>query len=198
MADARIEATLARVLRAEAAAVAAAAERVNTDWVRAVELIVACRGKVVLFGIGKTGHVGKKLAATFASLGTPAFFLHAAEAAHGDLGMLSPGDVVIAISNSGETGEVTVRLGYVRELGCPLIALTRSSGSTLGRAADVCIELPVEREADANNLAPTVSSTLALAAGDALAVAAAEVRGFSREEFGRRHPGGALGKQVNR
>lgn len=193
----QVIATTVRVLRAEAAALTVAADQVDERWVQAVELLAACTGKVIIFGIGKTGHVGRKIAASLSSLGTPSFFLHAAEAAHGDLGVVTPTDIVVAISNSGETVEVVSRLSYFAELGCTVIALTRSAQSTLGRAATICLELPSEGEADLNNLAPTVSSTLALAAGDALAVAVAEVKGFSRNDFGKRHPGGALGKIAN-
>jgi arabinose-5-phosphate isomerase len=187
----------ARVLQKEAEAIALTAGRLDDSWVQAVELMYRCRGKVVVFGLGKTGHVGRKIAASLASLGTPAFFLHAAEAAHGDLGMLDRNDVVLAISYSGETAEVVARLGYIRDLGVPLIALTKTASSSLGRAATVVLELPVEGEADHLNLAPTCSSTVALAAGDALAVAVAELRQLTREDFGLRHPGGALGKAVN-
>lgn len=187
-----------RVLRAEAEALHQVAAHLDGRWARAVDLLFSCRGKVAVLAVGKSGHVGRKLAATLSSLGTPAFFLHAGEAAHGDLGMLARGDVVLAISNSGETPEVVTHLDTIRRLGYPLIALTRSAASTLGRAADVCLELPVAREADHLNLAPTVSTTVALAAGDALAVALAERRGLTRQQFAERHPGGVLGQIASR
>lgn len=189
-----VRTALERVLRLEAEAVANAASHIDARWVEAVHLLAGCRGRVVLFGLGKTGHVARKIAATMASLGTPACFVHAAEAAHGDLGMITKDDVVLAISNSGETTEVVERLREIADIGAPVIALTRSDCSTLGRAAQVCLSLPVDSEADHLNLAPTVSSTLALAAGDALAVAVAEQRGFTVADFGCRHPGGSLGR----
>lgn len=195
--DEQILTRIGQVLETEANAVRNLTQHVGPSWVQAVELLLACEGKVVVFGLGKSGHVGKKIAASLASLGTPAFFLHAAEAAHGDLGALDHRDVVIAISNSGTTAEVVARLEAIRQIGCPLIALTKDRQSPLGRAATVVLELPVEREADHLNLAPTVSSTLVLAAGDALAVTVAELKRFGRAEFGFRHPGGALGQAVN-
>lgn len=170
--------------------------RLGDDFVEAVELIIACKGRVVVTGMGKSGLIGKKIAATLASTGTPAFFLHPAEGMHGDLGMLVKGDVVIAISNSGETDELKVLLPIIKRLGSGLISIVGNLNSTLADKSDCSIDASVEREANVLNLAPTSSTTAALAIGDALAMALVERRGFKAEDFALLHPSGALGKRL--
>ena len=182
------------VLRIEANAVSALAERIDGSFTRAVDLILGCRGRVVVSGIGKSGHIARKLAATFASTGTAAFFVHPAEASHGDLGMISAGDVVIALSNSGETAEVLAILPAVKRLGAALVALTGNAQSTLAQLADAHLDTGVDKEACPLNLAPTASTAAQLAMGDALAVAVLNARGFSPQDFARSHPGGTLGR----
>jgi arabinose-5-phosphate isomerase len=162
----------------------------------AVETIAAARGRVIVTGMGKSGHVGRKMTATFASTGTPAHYVHPAEASHGDLGMIQSEDVIIALSWSGETAELADIIGYSRRFRVPLIALTSNAESTLGRAADICLSLPKAKEACPNGLAPTTSTTLQLALGDALAVALLERRGFTAEHFRVFHPGGKLGARL--
>lgn len=184
------------VIRTEARAVAALEARVDTAFVRACGWMLACEGRVVVLGMGKSGHVAHKIAATLASTGTPAFFVHPGEASHGDLGMITPKDVVIALSNSGETEEILTIVPLIKRLGVPLIALTGNCASRLGREADACIDVSVEREACPLGLAPTSSTTAALVMGDALAVALLEARGFSAEDFARTHPGGRLGRRL--
>ncbi|MDI5984323.1 KpsF/GutQ family sugar-phosphate isomerase [Halomonas sp. M4R5S39] len=185
-----------RTLQLEQQAIAALIERLDGGFDRACELILACRGRVVVTGMGKSGHVAGKVAATLASTGTPAFFVHPGEASHGDLGMITPGDVVLALSNSGETAEVTALLPLLKRMGTPLISMTGRPGSTLARHADAHLDAGVEREACPLDLAPTSSTTAALALGDALAVALLESRGFTAEDFARSHPGGSLGKRL--
>ncbi|WOP15436.1 KpsF/GutQ family sugar-phosphate isomerase [Ottowia sp. SB7-C50] len=180
----------------EAAAVLGLKGRLGDDFVHAVSLLLAVDGRVVVMGMGKSGHVGRKLAATLASTGTPAFFVHPAEASHGDLGMIQRGDAVLAISNSGEVDELTVLLPLVKRLGVPLVAMTGHTGSTLARHADVVLDSGVAKEACPLNLAPTASTTAQLALGDALAVALLDARGFRTEDFARSHPGGALGRRL--
>jgi arabinose-5-phosphate isomerase len=187
-----------RVLDVELAALQHVRTRLGAEFGRAVALLLACRGKVVVSGVGKSGLVCRKMAATFASTGTPAFFLHAGEATHGDLGMLVRGDVLIAVSNSGETDEVLRLLPLVRRFAIPLIALTGRSGSTLARAADVALDVSVPEEACPLGLAPTASTTVTMALGDALAVALLEERGFSTDDFALLHPAGALGRRLLR
>jgi arabinose-5-phosphate isomerase len=187
-----------RVLDVEAAALAAVRDRLDDRFERAIDLLLACRGKVVVTGVGKSGIVCRKIAATLASTGTAAFFLHAGEASHGDLGMLMRGDVVLAVSNSGETEEVVRLLPLVRRFGVPLIALVGRLDSTLGRAADVALDVSVPEEACGLGLAPTSSTTATMALGDALAVALLEERGFGAEDFALLHPGGALGRRLLR
>lgn len=170
--------------------------KVDEAYVKAVEMILQCKGKVVFLGVGKSGHIGKKLAATFASTGTPAFFVHATEAVHGDLGMIEKDDVVIAISNSGETPEVLNTLKSIQWIGARLISMTGNKHSTLAQRSDVAIEVKVESEADPHNLAPTNSSTAALVVGDALAITLSQLKGFRKEDFGLYHPGGSLGKRL--
>jgi len=184
------------VLDIEADAVRALRERLDGAFVDAVSLVLACRGRVVVSGIGKSGHVASKLAATLASTGTPALFVHPAEARHGDLGMITPNDVFIALSNSGETEELVSIMPLVKRLGAKLVAITGHPDSTLAQLADVHLYAGVEKEACPLNLAPTASTTAALALGDALAVAVLDARGFSAEDFARSHPGGALGRRL--
>jgi arabinose-5-phosphate isomerase len=185
-----------RTLATEAAAVAALEDRLDGSFAAACELLLACRGRVVVTGMGKSGHVGAKIAATLASTGTPAFFLHPAEAIHGDIGMITPLDVVLALSNSGETDELLTILPGIKRLDVPLIALTGNAASTLSRHATVTLDVGVPAEACPLNLAPTTSTTAALAMGDALAVAVLEARGFTEEDFARSHPGGSLGRRL--
>jgi len=185
-----------RVLQIEADAVAALSERLGEDFLRAVELILACRGRVIVCGIGKSGHVARKIAATLSSTGTPAYFVHAAEAIHGDLGMITRDDILIALSNSGETGELLTIVPLIKRQGGRLIAITGNPASSLAREADVHLDASVKEEACPLNLAPTASTTAALALGDALAVALLDARGFGAEDFARSHPGGALGRRL--
>jgi len=185
-----------RVLRIEADAIDALIARIDKDFERAVQLILACSGRVIVTGIGKSGHIGRKIAATLASTGTPAYFVHAAEAAHGDLGMITPADVVIALSNSGTSEEVLTIVPLAKRRGANLIALTGNTSSALARAADVHLDATVVEEACPLNLAPTASTTAALALGDALAVALLDARGFSIDDFAHAHPGGALGRRL--
>jgi arabinose-5-phosphate isomerase len=185
-----------RVLRVEADAIAALETRIDAAFVAACRLMQGCVGRVVVTGMGKSGHIGDKIAATLASTGTPAFFLHAAEASHGDVGMITAADVVLALSNSGETAELIAILPVLKRLGVGLIALTGRPASTLGRAAEVVLDVSVALEACPLNLAPTASTTATLAMGDALAVALLEARGFTEEDFARSHPGGSLGRRL--
>ena len=180
----------------EAAALLGVKRRLGDGFSRAVALLLALRGRVVVMGMGKSGHVGRKIAATLASTGTPAMFVHPAEARHGDLGMIQPQDAVLAISNSGESEELTAILPLVKRLGVPLLAITGGAASTLARYADVALDSSVEKEACPLNLAPTASTTAQLALGDALAVALLDARGFRAEDFARSHPGGALGRRL--
>ena len=184
------------VLMLESSALEQLARRLGSAFEKACELLLVCSGRVVVVGMGKSGHVGGKIAATLASTGTPSFFVHPGEASHGDLGMITPGDLVIAISNSGETPEILTILPIIKRMAIPLIAMTGHCDSTLGQAAEVCLNTGVEREACPHNLAPTTSTTAALAMGDALAVAVLKSRGFSREDFARSHPGGTLGRRL--
>jgi arabinose-5-phosphate isomerase len=195
--DARAVLQLARdTFEIESAAVAGLAARVGDAFVGAVGLMLACRGRVVVMGMGKSGHVGRKIAATLASTGTPALFVHPAEASHGDLGMIKAVDVVLAISNSGESEELTAILPVIKRLGVPLVAITGGLASTLARHADFVLDTSVEKEACPLNLAPTASTTAQLAMGDALAVALLDARGFKAEDFARSHPGGSLGRKL--
>ena len=195
-ADSRAVALARRVLRIEAAAVAALADRVGEEFERAVDIILKRHGRVIVTGIGKSGHIARKIAATLASTGTPAYFVHAAEAAHGDLGMITPEDVVLALSNSGSSEELLMIVPLVKRQGARLIAMTGKADSPLARQADVHLEAAVAEEACPLNLAPTASTTAALALGDALAVALLDARGFAAEDFARSHPGGALGRRL--
>jgi len=185
-----------KVIRIEAEALLALADAINGAFAEAVELILATRGRVVVTGMGKSGLIGQKIASTMASTGTPAFFLHPAEGIHGDLGMIMKGDVVIAISNSGETEEVIRILPVIKRLGASLVAMTGNPASTLARAGDIFLDISVKEEACPLGLAPTASTTATLAMGDALAVALLLQRGFRAEDFALFHPGGALGKKL--
>jgi arabinose-5-phosphate isomerase len=187
-----------RVLEVEAGALASLRDRVDGRFAAAIELLLACRSKVVVTGVGKSGIVCRKIAATLASTGTPAVFLHAGEGSHGDLGTLVRGDVLVAVSYSGETTEVLGLLPAARRLGVPLIAVCGDVGSTLARGADVLLDVSVPEEACPLNLAPTASTTATMAIGDALAIALLEERGFSAEDFALLHPGGALGRRLLR
>lgn len=185
-----------RTLEIEARAVAAVAARLDDSFSRAVQLVLACAGRAVVSGIGKSGHVARKLASTLASTGTPAFFVHPAEASHGDLGMITAQDVLIALSNSGESAELLAIVPLIKRQGARLIAMTGNPRSSLAVEADVHLDAGVAEEACPLGLAPTASTTAALALGDALAVALLEARGFNAEDFARSHPGGSLGRQL--
>jgi arabinose-5-phosphate isomerase len=184
------------VIETEAAAVAALAVRIDDRFVEACRYMLACSGRIVVLGMGKSGHVGGKIAATLASTGSPAFFVHPGEASHGDLGMITPQDVVLALSNSGETAEILTILPIIKRLGVPLIALAGRLDSTLAREANVCIDVSVAAEACPLGLAPTSSTTATLAMGDALAIALLESRGFTADDFARSHPAGSLGRRL--
>ncbi len=184
------------VLSLESRALGQLADRLDARFSRACELLLACEGRVIVVGMGKSGHIGGKIAATLASTGTPAFFVHPGEASHGDLGMITPGDLVIAISNSGETPEILALLPIIKRMGIPLIAMTGQAASTLGNTAVECLDTSVDKEACPHNLAPTASTTATLGMGDALAVAVLKSRGFSRDDFARSHPGGTLGRRL--
>jgi arabinose-5-phosphate isomerase len=190
--------TAKRVLRVESEAIAGLIERLDARFEKAVELLHACKGRVVVTGLGKSGLVGRKIAATFASTGTPALFLHTGEALHGDLGMLTAGDVLIAISTSGETAELIELLETVKRLAVPLLALTANPKSTLAKASNIVLDIAVKEEACSLNLAPTASTAAAMAMGDALAIALLEARGFKAEDFAALHPGGRLGNKLRR
>ncbi|WP_445680217.1 KpsF/GutQ family sugar-phosphate isomerase [Radicibacter daui] len=185
-----------RVLEIEARAVAALAASLGDDFAAAVETLYAIKGRVIITGMGKSGHVARKIAATMASVGTPSHFVHPAEASHGDLGMVTEADAVIALSNSGETAELADIIAYTRRFNIPLIAITSRAGSTLDTRADITLLLPPEPEACPMGLAPTTSTTLMLALGDALAVALLERLGFTSTDFRTFHPGGKLGKSL--
>ena len=185
-----------QVLRIEADAVLALSGRIDGAFLQALSLILNCRGRVIVSGIGKSGHIGRKIASTLASTGTPAFFVHPAEASHGDLGMITEDDLVIGISNSGESAELLNIVPSIKRQGAKLIAMTGNARSSLSRDADVHLDAAVAHEACPLNLAPTASTTAALALGDALAVALLDARGFGAEDFARSHPGGALGRKL--
>jgi len=193
---AALQASARRVLEIERDALTALLPRVDAAFARACALLLACRGRVVVTGMGKSGHIGGKIAATLASTGTPSFYVHPGEASHGDLGMITRDDAVIAISNSGETNEVLTILPLIKRMGIPLISMTGRPGSTLATTADVHLDVSVAQEACPMNLAPTASTTATLAMGDALAVALLEARGFTPEDFALSHPGGTLGRRL--
>ncbi|MBE02628.1 KpsF/GutQ family sugar-phosphate isomerase [Marinobacter lutaoensis] len=185
-----------RAIRIERSAIEALEERIDEQFTRACETIMACQGRVVVTGMGKSGHIGNKIAATLASTGTPAFFVHPGEASHGDLGMITSQDVVIAISNSGSTSEVVTILPLIKRMGAPLISMTGNPDSILAREAVANLDVRVAEEACPLGLAPTASTTATLVMGDALAVALLEARGFSAEDFAFSHPGGSLGRRL--
>jgi arabinose-5-phosphate isomerase len=185
-----------RTLEIERDAVAALIGRVDEPFERACRLMLACKGRVVVTGMGKSGHIGGKIAATLASTGTPSFFVHPGEASHGDLGMITREDMVLAISNSGETPELLTILPLIKRMGAPLVAMTGKPASTLAQVADAHLDVSVSQEACPHNLAPTASTTATLAMGDALAVALLDARGFTPEDFALSHPGGALGRRL--
>ncbi|MDX1480809.1 MAG: KpsF/GutQ family sugar-phosphate isomerase [Woeseiaceae bacterium] len=191
-----LNAIAARVLDIESDAVRRLAERLDESFAAACDLCLHTRGRVIVIGMGKSGHIGNKIAATLASTGTPAFFVHPGEASHGDLGMITTDDVVIAVSYSGETEEVVTILPLIKRIGARLISMTGKPGSTLAKAADVHLDVHVDVEACPLNLAPTASTTATLAMGDALAVALLESRGFTAEDFALSHPSGSLGKRL--
>lgn len=197
MDDKKLQELALAVIETEARAVSDLATQVQEPaFIEACHLMLDCRGRVVVIGMGKSGHIAGKLAATLASTGTPAFFVHPGEASHGDLGMITNNDVVLALSNSGETGEIITILPLIKRLHVPLIAMTGKPESTLAKAADAHVYVGVAKEACPLGLAPTASTTAALAMGDALAVALLEKRGFTEEDFARSHPGGALGRRL--
>ncbi len=184
------------VIDTELAAVNALRAEINDNFAQACKLILACKGRVVVTGMGKSGHIGNKIAATMASTGTPAFFVHPGEASHGDLGMITPQDVVIALSNSGETSEILTIIPILKRLSVPMISITGNRQSTLSTEADIDLHAGVEKEACPLGLAPTASTTVALVLGDALAVALLDARGFTEEDFALSHPGGSLGRRL--
>lgn len=185
-----------RTIDIEQQAIVNLKKRINDDFINACKHILQCQGRVVVVGMGKSGHIGKKIAATLASTGTPAFFVHPGEASHGDMGMITKNDVVIAMSNSGETGEVTSLLPLFTRIGVPLISMTGNPESSLATAGDCHLDIGVDQEACPHNLAPTSSTTATLVMGDALAVALLEARGFTPDEFAFSHPGGSLGRRL--
>jgi len=184
------------VIKNEAEAVSALTDRINNDFARACCYMLACEGRIIVTGMGKSGHIGGKIAATLASTGSPAFFVHPGEASHGDLGMVTDKDVVLALSNSGETAELLTILPMIKRQGVPLIAMTGNPNSNLAREADVHLDISVKQEACPLNLAPTSSTTATLAMGDALAIALLESKGFTEMDFARSHPGGSLGRRL--
>lgn len=184
------------VIATEATAVAALGERIDTEFAQACRTLLACQGRVVVLGMGKSGHIGGKLAATLASTGTPAFFVHPGEASHGDLGMITGDDVVIGLSHSGETAEINQILPLLKRRGVDIIAITGAAHSTLAQTADVHLNVSVDAEACPLGLAPTASTTASLAMGDALAIALLDARGFTADDFARSHPGGRLGRRL--
>ena len=184
------------VLRIEASAVKKLISRIDESFIKAVDILFSCKGRVIVTGIGKSGWIGNKIAATFSSTGTPAFFLHPAEGMHGDLGMVTKDDIVLAISNSGETSEINDLLPVIKRLGVQLISLTGNLSSILEKESNVVLDVSVNKEACPLGLAPTASTTAALAMGDALAISLLKRRGFKKEDFALVHPGGQLGKRL--
>lgn len=189
--------SLRDVIKAESVAMQMLPEQIEESFEKAVQLIWNCKGKVILSGVGKSGHIGKKIAASLASTGTPAFFVHATEGLHGDLGMIQKDDVVILISNSGETEEVLSLLPSLKKIGSVLIAITSNKNSTLAKYCDTALTYQYDREADHLGLAPTTSTTLTLVIGDALAIVLSKLRNFRKEDFHLYHPGGSLGRQLS-
>lgn len=187
---------IGNVMQEEMKAIKNVYENLDENYVKAIMLIHECKGKVIFTGVGKSGHIGEKLAATFASTGTPAFFVHSTEALHGDLGMIEENDVVIAISNSGETKEVLSIIPSIKYIGSKIISITGNRESSLAKESDIALEAKVPYEADPLNLAPTSSSTVVLVVGDALAITLSGLKGFKKENFAVFHPGGSLGKRL--
>jgi arabinose-5-phosphate isomerase len=196
MNDTKLQQLGRAVIDTEVVAVQALASRIDHNFALACEFMLRCKGRIVVLGMGKSGHIGGKIAATLASTGSPAFFVHPGEASHGDLGMITSSDVVLALSNSGETDEILTILPLIKRLNVPLITLTGNPDSTLARAASVNIDVSVEQEACPLGLAPTSSTTATLVMGDAIAVALLEARGFTADDFARSHPGGRLGRRL--
>lgn len=194
--DEKIKSMGQAVIDIEAASILALKKQIDEHFIHACQLMLECKGRIVVLGMGKSGHIGGKIAATLASTGSPAFFVHPGEASHGDLGMITKNDVVLALSNSGETGEIVTLLPLLKRLSIPLISLTGKPQSTLATSSNVHIDVSVEKEACPLGLAPTSSSTAALAMGDALAIALLEARGFTEEDFALSHPGGSLGRRL--
>ncbi len=196
MNDSKLQQLARAVIDTEAQAVAALRDRIGPAFLDACKLMLECRGRIVVLGMGKSGHIGAKIAATLASTGSPAFFVHPGEASHGDMGMITAQDVVLALSNSGETDELRTILPLIKRMGVPLISLTGNAESTLAKAADAHLDVSVAKEACPLGLAPTASTTAALAMGDALAVSLLESRGFTADDFALSHPGGSLGRRL--
>ncbi|NOR42133.1 MAG: KpsF/GutQ family sugar-phosphate isomerase, partial [Gammaproteobacteria bacterium] len=184
------------VIATELAEITALESRIDESFSMACELLLSCKGRIVITGMGKSGHIGGKIAATLASTGSPAFFVHPGEASHGDLGMITKNDIVIALSNSGNTAEIATIIPILKRFGVPLISMTGDKNSTLATAADINLDVSVSKEACPHDLAPTSSTTVALVMGDALAVALLQARGFTPEDFALSHPGGSLGKRL--
>jgi arabinose-5-phosphate isomerase len=184
------------VLRTEAKSISDLVTRIDEHFVKACQLMLACEGRIVVIGMGKSGHIANKIAATLASTGTPAFFVHPGEASHGDLGMITPQDVVVALSNSGSTGEILSIVPLIKRLGVPLISMTGAPQSELAQESDIHLDISVEKEACPLGLAPTASTTASLAMGDALAIALLDRRGFTEQDFAQSHPGGRLGRRL--
>lgn len=187
---------LKNFMTAEHDAVDKLIEQTGAQYDKVIDVLLACQGKVVFFGIGKSGHIGEKLAATFASTGTPSMFVHAAEARHGDFGMIQPQDVVILLSHSGTTNETTTAVPTLKAIGCTTIAFCKSSESALAKLCDLCMTYPFEKEADRLGVAPSSSTTVQLVLGDAIGLTLSALKGFTREDFHKFHPGGALGKML--
>ena len=194
--SAKIRDLARQVIQIELGAIRDLSERIDEGFVKACELLLHCEGRVIVTGMGKSGHIANKIAATFASTGTPAFFVHPAEAGHGDLGMITPKDVLLALSYSGETNEILLILPLIKRLGIPLVSLCGDPKSTIARESHVCLNVNVSKEACPLGLAPTSSTTAALVMGDALAIALLEARGFTAEDFAKAHPSGALGRRL--
>lgn len=184
------------VIQTEAKAISALTERIDEYFAQACQMLLACTGRIIVMGMGKSGHIGNKIASTLASTGSPAFFIHPAEAGHGDFGMITPQDIVLALSNSGETAEILIILPFLKSLNIPLLSLTGNPNSTLAKAANINLDVSVAEEACPLGLAPTASTTAALVMGDALAVALLESKGFTAADFARSHPGGILGRRL--
>lgn len=188
---------LKNTIKVESESLAELSNTIDGSYIQAVNTILKCKGKVVISGVGKSGHIGKKIAATFASTGTPAFFMHSTEGVHGDLGMITAEDIVILISNSGETSEVLSLLPTLNKIGTKKISITSNNNSTLGKSSDIALEYTYVKEADHLNLAPTTSSTLTLVIGDSLATAVSQLKKFSKNDFHLYHPGGSLGSKLS-